>query len=215
MAPANASAPPATHTPIIARGCGTSCATMTGTKKMPPPITFEMTIAAASSGPSRRSSATGASRANLLRRDQQPWQIELPDFHPLRRAVLRVDVHAHVAELAVLHHVRARLRRIPGVAVEGAHDERLGGVALERHALEVHVLEVLLTRRARLHRLPLQRQAAEGDVQGEGTDAGVRVLLELQRDSGDELVAAVDDAGVEVPGADIGDLQRLLQVHLR
>jgi hypothetical protein len=30
---------------------------MIGTKKMPPPMTLEMTIAAASTGPSRRSSA--------------------------------------------------------------------------------------------------------------------------------------------------------------
>jgi hypothetical protein len=36
---------------------GTICATITGTKKMPPPITFEMTMAAASRGPRRRSSS--------------------------------------------------------------------------------------------------------------------------------------------------------------
>ena len=56
IAPANASAPPRNHIHSIADGAGTSCATMIGTKKMPPPMTFDTTIAAASNGPSRRSS---------------------------------------------------------------------------------------------------------------------------------------------------------------
>jgi len=34
----------------------TICATMIGTKKIPPPMTFDTTIAAASIGPRRRSS---------------------------------------------------------------------------------------------------------------------------------------------------------------
>src|SRR6185436_570085 len=57
MAPANASAPPSSQTQTIAVGLPTICATMIGTKKIPPPMTLEMTMAAASTGPSRRSSA--------------------------------------------------------------------------------------------------------------------------------------------------------------
>ena len=38
----------------IAHAEGVSLATSTGTKKMPPPMTFETTIAAASNGPRRR-----------------------------------------------------------------------------------------------------------------------------------------------------------------
>src|SRR5512137_1298476 len=53
MAPARDSRPPSIHSPKSTPGCGTSPATICGTKKMPPPMTFETTIAAASSGPSR------------------------------------------------------------------------------------------------------------------------------------------------------------------
>src|SRR6185503_9401225 len=57
IAPANASAPPANHTPRNSQGFGTAAATSGGVKRMPPPMTFDTTTAAASIGPSRRSSA--------------------------------------------------------------------------------------------------------------------------------------------------------------
>ena len=55
IAPANDSAPPTSQISRKLRASGRSCATMMGTKKIPPPMTFETTMAAASSGPRRRS----------------------------------------------------------------------------------------------------------------------------------------------------------------
>src|SRR5881394_886333 len=141
MAPASASAPPASQTASIGPGLGTSCATMTGTKKIPPPMTFEMTMAAASSAPRRRSRRAGDGSATLLR-EELARQVELADLHPLRRAVLGEDVHAHVAELRVLEHVGARLRRIAGVACLRAYCHQVGLVAVERHALLEDLVEV-------------------------------------------------------------------------
>src|SRR5512140_3135493 len=54
-APASASSPPATHTPMIHIGCGTAEAMTPGVMKMPTPMTLAMTIAAASTGPRRGS----------------------------------------------------------------------------------------------------------------------------------------------------------------
>src|SRR3974390_2388736 len=118
IAPANASAPPASHAPSIADRCGTRCAPMTGTKKIPPPMTLEMTMAAASTGPSRRwrPSASGCADDTELLGDELARQRELRDLGPLRRTVLREDVHAHVLEVRVLQDVGARLRRIARIA---------------------------------------------------------------------------------------------------
>src|SRR5258708_3538082 len=105
----------------MAAGFGTSCATMTGTKKMPPPMTLEMMIAAASSGPRRRSSRAGGAvagppapgAANLLGQNLAR-DVEGADLHPLRRAVLGEHVGAHVLKESVRQNVGARLRRIAG-----------------------------------------------------------------------------------------------------
>ena len=51
--------PPRSQTPSMPIADGTMPATRIGTKKMPVPMTFETTIAAASSGPRRRSSVGG------------------------------------------------------------------------------------------------------------------------------------------------------------
>src|SRR5512141_208453 len=67
MAPANDSSPPSSHTPSSAHGCGAMPATIWGTKKMPPPMTFETTIAAASSAPSRGSTRVGGDGLDVLR----------------------------------------------------------------------------------------------------------------------------------------------------
>src|SRR3954447_20962337 len=142
MAPANASAPPISQTPRIADGFGTSCATMTGTKKMPPPMTFEMTTAAASSGPSRRTSPVAVDGLRTLLRQELPRNVETGDLDPLRRAVLREDVHAHVLEELVLQHVGAGLRRVGGVAGFGLERQRRRSVAIERHTLDELVVEV-------------------------------------------------------------------------
>ena len=138
MAPMNASAPPAAHTASIAGPYGTICATITGTKKMPPPITFETTIAAASNGPRRRSSDGGGGRCGrrgrvgevvrhqdlALLREQLTNDLHLVQLDPLRRALLREDLRFHVAELAVLQHVGAGLRRVAGVAALRPHGDR-------------------------------------------------------------------------------------------
>src|SRR5712671_702424 len=56
IAPANARAPPANQVARNHNGCGTTAATCGGVNRMPPPITLDTMIAAASTGPSRRSS---------------------------------------------------------------------------------------------------------------------------------------------------------------
>jgi hypothetical protein len=57
MAPANARRPPTTQIPRNSHGFCTLAATSGGVNKIPPPITFETMIAAASNGPRRRASA--------------------------------------------------------------------------------------------------------------------------------------------------------------
>src|SRR6476659_3941059 len=125
IAPAKASAPPSNQIQRIAAGLPTICATMIGTKKMPPPMTFEMTIAAASMGPSRRSSVDedAGGVAGRAARDtsgllcqQLPRYRHTLQLDPLRRALFGEDLNFHVAELAVLQHFRARLRWLAGVA---------------------------------------------------------------------------------------------------
>src|SRR5439155_8039086 len=56
IAPANGGAPPAIHAARNHTGSGTLAATCGGVNRMPPPITFETMIAAASNGPNRRAS---------------------------------------------------------------------------------------------------------------------------------------------------------------
>src|SRR6476661_6924555 len=67
IAPANASAPPATQVARNHIGCGTAAATCGGVNRMPPPMTLETMIAAASSGPRRRSRDEVNGRAPLRR----------------------------------------------------------------------------------------------------------------------------------------------------
>src|SRR3984893_3663206 len=123
-APASARAPPIAHTPRIAALFGSSVATKPGVVKMPTPMTFEMTMAAASSGPRRRSSGaegrpvTRAAPLSCLRRscafgattdcgdatpdslgDQTPVDLKRTDLLPLRRSVLREQIDFRVDEL--------------------------------------------------------------------------------------------------------------------
>src|SRR3954447_21857943 len=124
-----------------------------GTKKMPPPITFETTMAAASIGPSRRSrndedfaeaAGTEASRDTwaLLRqqlsRDRHPLQL-----NPLRRALFAEDLHFHGLKVPVLEHVQGALRWAPGVAPLRADGHRLRLVALKVHTLHVYIVGVI------------------------------------------------------------------------
>src|SRR5215218_8289481 len=120
MAPANASAPPATHTARNSHGCGTAAATCGGVKRMPPPMTFDTITAAASSGPRRRSSTgvavwvvvTGDLRDKMqgrtrLAREQLSRHLDGADVDPLGGAVLDVEAGVDVAELRVLQEVEA------------------------------------------------------------------------------------------------------------
>src|SRR5262245_28093352 len=59
IAPANASAPPTAHVARNPVGLGTLSATCGGVKRMPPPITLDTMIAAASNGPNRRVRTAG------------------------------------------------------------------------------------------------------------------------------------------------------------
>ena len=61
-----------------------AAATMIGTKKMPPPMTLEMTIAAASSGPRRRSRWTAGRRGAHLLGQDLARNVVGRDLHPLR-----------------------------------------------------------------------------------------------------------------------------------
>src|SRR5262249_22687281 len=141
---------------------GTSPATITGTKKIPPPMTFEMTMAAASSAPSRRSSTAADGRATLLR--ELARQGVLGEFHPLRRAVLGEDVYPHVLELRVLEDVGARLRGIAGVAGGGAHGQQVRLVAGERDALLEDLVPIVLGGLSGCDRGAWLRQLLEDDV---------------------------------------------------
>src|SRR5215831_14434634 len=109
-APANASAPPRTHTPRIAARLGTSVATKPGVMKMPTPMTFEMTIAAASSGPSRRSREV---RAGLITGrlvvDQLARNRIFSDAHPTERTILGIQLDARIHEVAVLEEIGCRI----------------------------------------------------------------------------------------------------------
>src|SRR5262245_15000392 len=103
MAPARASPPPASHTRMIELASGRICATMLGTKKLPPPMTLETTIAAASKGPRRRSSegvggdVTRSAPASSL--DQLTRDGVFGDFRPLGGTVLREELDLGVDEL--------------------------------------------------------------------------------------------------------------------
>src|SRR5688572_15546369 len=93
MAPANASAPPASHAARNHQGSGIAAATCGGVKRMPPPMTLATTIAAASQGPSRRSSVAacvGEVTRGLLR-DDPALDREFADLRPLRGSRLGED----------------------------------------------------------------------------------------------------------------------------
>ena len=54
MAPTKDSSPPASQTETIAVAFGSSCAINTGVKNIPPPMTFDTTMDAASTAPRLR-----------------------------------------------------------------------------------------------------------------------------------------------------------------
>src|SRR5688572_25159659 len=107
MAPAKASAPPATHSPRYIHGFGTRPAMNGGAKRIVPPITLETMIAAPSSGPRRRSRVDCASVAiqrpilSLLR-EQLSLNRIFGELGPDSRALLQIDLDLGVDELAVL-----------------------------------------------------------------------------------------------------------------
>src|SRR3954470_23959600 len=105
MAPAKASSPPATQVARNGNTAGTAAAICGGVNRMPPPMTLETMIAAASSGPSRRSSV-----ATLFRRrggQELPLDRELAHLRPGARSVLAEDLDLHVHEAAISEDLRA------------------------------------------------------------------------------------------------------------
>src|SRR5688572_28521234 len=98
MAPANARRPPTIQMARNGRAEGTEAATWGGVKRMPPPMTLETMMAAASSGPSRRSSV-----ATLLasRGQQLAFDRVLAHLRPGARALFAEDLHLDVHEAAV------------------------------------------------------------------------------------------------------------------
>ena len=52
----------------------------------------------------------------------------------------------------------------------------------------------------------------EDDVQGDARQVGVRLLLQPEGDARNDLVLAVDDAGVVPAAGGVGDFERLLDV---
>src|SRR4029450_10908269 len=90
-----------------------SAATRVGTKKMPPPMTLETTMAAPSRGPRRRSS-DGEGRAftrplPASLRNQLPLDGHFADVRPLDGRVLGHELHQRIDELSVLEHVGPRV----------------------------------------------------------------------------------------------------------
>src|SRR4051812_28435705 len=89
---------------------GTMEATTPGVVKMPTPITFEMTMAEASSGPSRRSRDVQSgtfTRSSLG--EQASSHRKHADALPLHRAVFREEFDGRVNEMTVAQHFLARL----------------------------------------------------------------------------------------------------------
>src|SRR5262245_35046011 len=204
------------HATSAAPPCGTSIATIIGTKKMPLPMTFETMTDAASSGPSRRSSAAPAggvgaeggtepSRATIgsvaLLGQELPRDLHLLQLDPLRRALLGEDLGVEVAKQTVLQHVAATLRRIAGIAFLRSNHER-------RRLRPVGGLDPLDEPAVPVVGLPF---GLEDDDERE-RDVGGRRLLEPEAQARDELVLAVDDAGVVPAGREVADLDRLLEI---
>src|SRR5262245_53879413 len=184
-----------------------------GKNRMPPPMTFATMIAAASNGPSRRSSAAPVGGAEVevgsratygsvaLLGQELPRDLHLLQLDPLRRALLGKNLGVEVAEEAVLQHVAAALRGVAGITLLGPDHERRGlGSVGKLDVLDEHVVPVIGV-----------SLGLEDDVERE-RDAGVGGLLEPERHARDELVLALDDTGIVPAGREIGDLDRLLEV---
>src|ERR1041384_2220083 len=121
---------------------GTSSATCGGVKRMPPPMTLETMMAAASSGPSRRS------RAGTLLSQQLTIDLVLAEFLPVRRRMLGEDVHLCVHEVAVLQHLQAGFRT--GIAQVGSkNDETRRGVSCWQ-AIAIDASGVMVAPRLRI-----------------------------------------------------------------
>ncbi len=94
------------------------------------------------------------------------------------------------------------LRRLAGVAELGSHGDEVGVVAVERHPLHEHVVEVFVG-----------AFRFEDEVQRERGEVDVRRLPQPEGDARHELVLAFLDARVEPARRDVRDLDGLFQVH--
>src|SRR5689334_15370215 len=172
---------------------------MAGTIRMPLPMTFETTTAAASIVPSFRSRSgedlaaaveSGPGRPVIAgsSSEELPGDLVLAEPHPLAGALLDEELDLRVLELRVLQHLHAR--RLTGIAEIAREIERTQALAgLERRAVR------------RPHDLGAELLGvvddAEDRVQLQVRERPIGAVLHLQRDGGDDLVLAVDDALVE------------------
>src|SRR5260221_930868 len=101
--------------------------------KIPTPMTLETTIAAASSGPRRRSRKVRAGAITGLVGDQRTGHWKLTEFHPLDRSVFREELDPRVHEMRIRQHLLPRLIR-PGVAEVRFDRQRVGRRAASQAA---------------------------------------------------------------------------------
>src|SRR5215207_9076651 len=146
MAPANASRPPTIHVARKGIAAGTDAAICGGVNRMPPPMTLETMIAAASSGPRRRSSVATLSR--WCCGEQLPLDRELAHLRPGARAVFAEHLYFDIDESTIREDLRPRLVGA-GVAQIAAQDD-LFGVRLRRQAFRADGRCKVLTPRLRL-----------------------------------------------------------------
>src|SRR5688572_3957124 len=209
MAPANASAPPATHRPRYIHGLGTRPAMNGGANRIVPPMTLETMMAAPSSGPRRRSRVDEAAvdigtglygaYGRLLCEELSLNRI-LGQLGPDARALFQVDLDLRVDELTVLQHLHARL--LAGVAERRSHHQRVGGGAGRQRLARDRPAEVLAPHF-------LLADTAEDGVDLNRANRLIALVAQLHRHAGHELVlAAFDNAVVKPAGDDIDGLER-------
>src|SRR5260370_23797769 len=215
----------ATSAPLF----GSSVATKPGVVKMPTPITFEMTMAAASSGPRRRSRGaeglrvTRAAPVPCLRSsfafgattgfgdaaprslgDQTPLDLKCTDLLPLRRSVLREQIDFRVDELRVVKQLVPRVGTlVTELRPDGQGRGDLAGQQTFRAGDRQEAASPLLLRIG---------HTAEQRVHLEGGELLVRDVFQPERDGRHQLVLAVDEPGVEPPARNVEDLKSFAEI---
>ena len=134
----------------------------------------------------------GATMNMALLRQELTGNVVSRQLDPVRRALFREDHRADVDEVAVLQHLGPALRRLAGGAGRraGGSADRVRLPSVNVDALQEHVLPLLVRVALDLLEEHVERQRADV-IAGLSSDP--------ERNAGNELVLAVDDAGVEPP----------------